>query len=197
MARTRDRITQAAIGLHGSVGPAATTMSAVAERAGVTRATLYRHFPTEEALFAACSQDWLRANPRPDLSAWAAIADPRDRVRAALRAMYRYYRSTEAMLSNLYRDVGSMPAPIARNLVSYPDDMVRALDAGWPSGADARVRRAALRHAVAFETWRSLARSGLSDEESARLMTELVASAAASVGGLTAGRCRSGISSGR
>ena len=64
MDRTRERITHAAVELHGTIGPAATTMSAVAELAGVTRATLYRHFPNEEALFTACSTDWLAANPR-------------------------------------------------------------------------------------------------------------------------------------
>src|SRR6187200_1230029 len=71
MERTRKRITKAAIELHGTVGPAATTMSAVAQMAGVTRATLYRHFPTEDALLSACSAEWLAANPRPDLARWA------------------------------------------------------------------------------------------------------------------------------
>ena len=81
MDRTRQRITQAAIELHGTIGPAATTMSAVAEKAGVTRATLYRHFANEDLLFTACSADWLAANPRPDLARWAAIEDPaRDSV---------------------------------------------------------------------------------------------------------------------
>src|SRR5664280_3595678 len=74
MDRTRERITRAAVELHGTIGPAATTMSAVAELAGVTRATLYRHFPNEAALFTACSADWLAANPRPDPADWATIA---------------------------------------------------------------------------------------------------------------------------
>src|SRR5450631_2374644 len=76
MDRTHERITRAAVELHGTIGPAATTMSAVAELAGVTRATLYRHFPNEKALFTACSTDWLAANPRPDPTAWVGIADP-------------------------------------------------------------------------------------------------------------------------
>src|SRR4051795_7597898 len=95
---TRLRIIEAAVDLHGSVGPARTTISAVAERAGVQRATVYRHFPDEEALFGACSAHWLAQNPLPDLSAWAAIGDPEARFRAALAELYAWYREGEAML---------------------------------------------------------------------------------------------------
>src|SRR4051812_29545713 len=40
MAETHLRITEAAIELHGTVGPSRTTLSAVAKRAGVERRTL-------------------------------------------------------------------------------------------------------------------------------------------------------------
>ncbi len=177
MARTRQRITEAAVELHGTIGPAATTMSAVADRAGITRATLYRHFPNEEALFAACSGEWLAAHPPPDATAWTSIADPRSRVHAALGGMYDYYRATEAMMANLLRDAASMPASIVRDLASYPDAIVAILDAGWERSSSARLRRAAMRHAILFETWRSLAQAGLSDAEAASLMTLLVVAA--------------------
>ena len=62
--------------LHGSVGPARTTISGVAEEAGVQRATVYRHFPTEEELFGACSAHWASLHPPPDAGSWAIIADP-------------------------------------------------------------------------------------------------------------------------
>ena len=96
MDRTRGRITSAAIELHGTIGPAATTMSAVAERAGVTRATLYRHFPNEESNFsrhAALSGEARTRRPNP--AQWAAIPDPYDRLAAALPALYGWYRSCE------------------------------------------------------------------------------------------------------
>lgn len=179
MARTRQQITAAAIGLHGTVGPAATTMSAVAERAGVTRATLYRHFPNEEALFAACSREWLAAHPRPSLDSWARIADPATRIHVALREIYGYYATTEGMLGNLVRDAAALPAPIARNLAGYPGQMLDVLDIGWRRDAEDRIRRATILHAVAFETWRSLTRGGLSTEEAADLMARLVVTAAA------------------
>ena len=120
MDRTRARITQAAIELHGSIGPAATTMSAVAERAGVTRATLYRHFPNEGVLFTACSAEWRSANPSPDPAQWAAIADPHERLATALPALYSWYRSSEAMRTNLLRDLAVLPPVIRTGIESYP-----------------------------------------------------------------------------
>src|SRR5215204_7226642 len=96
-AETRRRITESAVELHGTVGPARTSMSAVAERAGVRRSTLYRHFPDEHALFAACSSHWSAANPPPDIGAWADVADPDERLAAALAELYAYSARTETM----------------------------------------------------------------------------------------------------
>src|SRR6185437_2801655 len=78
--QTRTRITESTVALHEEIGPARTTISAIADRAGVRRSTVYRHFPDEEALFAACSSHWRAANPAPDPAAWAAIADPAERT---------------------------------------------------------------------------------------------------------------------
>ena len=104
MAETHLRITEAAIELHGSVGPARTTLSAVAGRAGVERRTLHRHFPTEAGLFAACSAHYFAANPWPDLAAWRAIRDPQQRLARALDELYGYYERTEPMFGNVLRD---------------------------------------------------------------------------------------------
>jgi AcrR family transcriptional regulator len=172
--RTRERITRAAVELHGTIGPAATTMSAVAELAGVTRATLYRHFPNEVALFTACSTDWLAANPRPDAAAWATIADPVRRLGVALGELYAYYRSTERMRTNLLRDIAAIPETFRPGIVAFPLATVQVLEAGWPGPSGVRIRRAAIGHAIGFETWRSLAGQGLTDEEAAKLMVQFV-----------------------
>jgi AcrR family transcriptional regulator len=176
MERTRSRITQAALELHGTIGPAATTMSAVADKAGVTRATLYRHFPTEAALFTACTTEWRVANPPPEPTAWVAIGEPRTRTMTALESLYGWYRSTEQMRSNLLRDVDSLPEGMRARISSSPRAVVDILDSAWPGPS--RLRRAAIGHAVGFETWRSLAREGLTDDQAARLMTKLVEQAA-------------------
>jgi AcrR family transcriptional regulator len=178
MDRTRQRITEAAIELHGTIGPAGTTLSAVAERAGVTRATLYRHFENEDTLFTACSAEWLAANPRPGLARWAAIEDPAERLATALDELYAWYRSTEAMRSNLLRDIDALPARIAAGIRAFPASMRDVLDVGWPAtGGSGALRRAALGHAVAFDTWRSLIHEGLDDDQAAAMMVGFVTNA--------------------
>ena len=74
--RTRLRITESAVELHGTLGPARTSISAVAQRAGVRRSTVYRHFPDEASLFFACTSYWMAAHPFPDVRRWVAIDDP-------------------------------------------------------------------------------------------------------------------------
>src|ERR1700732_2121200 len=85
---TRRRITKSAVELHGTLGPSRTSLSAIAAHAGVRRSTLYRHSPDEATLFTACPADWMAANPVPDLTRWAAIADPDERLRVALGDLY-------------------------------------------------------------------------------------------------------------
>jgi AcrR family transcriptional regulator len=90
-AETRRRIVEAAVALHGSIGPAQTTISMVAERAGVQRHTFYAHFPDERSLQLACSGLHLERDPLPDAEPWRKIADPSERLRAGLRAIYDWY----------------------------------------------------------------------------------------------------------
>ena len=178
---TRLRITEAAVALHGSVGPARTTISAVAERAGVQRATVYRHFPDEESLFAACSGHYVALNPPPDLTAWSEETDVDARLRRALTEVYGWYGRTEPMLQNVTRDeelVPAMAAPIARRR-AYLGMVVDALLTGRRERGHARRRvKAALTHALAFPTWQSLVRdNGLKDAEAVSLMASMVEAA--------------------
>ena len=176
MDRTTGQIVQAAVDLHGTIGPAATTMSAVAQRAGVARATLYRHFPNEQVLFAACSADWLAANPRPNMDRWIETADPVQRLATALIELYGYYRATQQMRANLLRDIGVMPKEIQAAVRGFPIAVADVLDPGLPASSDARMRCALISHAVAFETWWSFGNGGLTDPEAAALMVRLVVS---------------------
>ena len=179
--QTRRRIAEAAIELHGSIGPARTTIRAIADRAGVERLTVYRHFPDERALFAACSSRFLEDHPPPDLAGAMAIAEPDTRLEAVLLALYGYYRETEPMLSALLRDAPSVPL-VAEYLGPYLAmlrELADALAAGRPNAPQPRLLRAALGHALAFTTWRSLALDqGLSDVESAAMMAALVSGTA-------------------
>jgi AcrR family transcriptional regulator len=176
--QTRQRITEAAVALHGSVGPARTTISAVADRAGVQRATVYRHFPDEESLFEACSGHYAAMNPPPDPAPWRAIADPAARLRQALADIYAYYRRTEPMLENVTRDIQFVPAmakPVARRL-AYLEAAVEAIVAGRPERGHARRRvKAAVGHAISFATWQSLVRQqGVRGSEAVAMMAAMV-----------------------
>ena len=173
---TRERITEAAVELHGSLGPARTTISAIAQRADVQRATVYRHFPDEESLFAACSAHWRVQNEPPDLAAWAAIRDPATRLAVALSELYAWYARTQRMLELLIRDLPLVPAVQTQfRLPGYLEAAADVLLVGRPGrGAARRRARAALGHAVAFETWLSLVRQqGLTSPEAIRLMERM------------------------
>jgi AcrR family transcriptional regulator len=183
MAETRQRITEAAVELHGTVGPARTTMSAVAERAGVQRHTLYRHFPTEAELFGACSAHFFSANPLPDPRPWRAIGDPRQRLARALDDLYAYYERTEPMFSKVLRDVELVEAlePTLVPMQDYVAEAVEILAVGWRArGRRRRLLAAALRHALEFHVWRSLATDAtISRAEAIELVGALVDAAAA------------------
>jgi AcrR family transcriptional regulator len=177
-AHTRRRLTESAVELHGTLGPSRTSMSAVAAHARVRRSTLYRHFPDEAALFAACTAHWLDANPQPDLTRWAAIEDPEQRLRAGLAELYAYYGRTEQMLANVLRDEATMPT-VARMLAFYRDYLARAAETLMQNrrerGNARRRVRAAIGHALAFATWQSLAREQqLGDVEATELTCSLV-----------------------
>ena len=177
---TRLRITAAAIELHGSLGPSRTTMSAVAERAGVERRTLYRHFPNEADLFEACSSHYFAANPWPDLGEWRAIRDPHERLERALDELYAYYELTEPMFSNVLRDaeVVDFARDAVAPLGAYLEEVAEVLLTGRQArGRKRQVVEGALRHALDFSTWRSLSANGIGRPEAVKLMTALVESA--------------------
>jgi AcrR family transcriptional regulator len=181
--QTRRRITESAVALHEQLGPARTSVSAIAEHAGVRRSTVYRHFRDEEALFAACSSHWRAANPPPDLRPWAAIEDPAERLQTALHELYAFYGSTEGMYASLLRDEPLVPAVERRlrDFYGYLGAIQDILMTGRGlRGRAARRTRAAIGHAVAFPTWRSLARDqGLADGDAVALMCVLVERSAA------------------
>jgi AcrR family transcriptional regulator len=172
--RTRNRIVDAAEDLHGSLGPAHTTVSAVAERAGVTRATVYRHFADEESLFLACSQQWISRQQLPQPDAWGLIEDPIDRLRAGLLDIYGFYRRGQPMISNIHRDVDAVPAVVVAARRSREQRWLDTLLAPHP-GNRRMVVRAAFAHATSFTTWQSLCGAhGLSDRSAAALMLGMV-----------------------
>ena len=174
--QTRQRIVAAAVELHGSVGPAATTVTAIADRAGVTRLTVYRHFPDDAALFAACSAHWISGQQLPDPGAWSRVGDPAARLRAGLADLYRFFRAGAGMLTGIYRDFAALPAEQQRALRDQDTLFRDVLTAPFGRGGDEHRRLCAVAgHAISFWTWRSLCLDhGLTDAEAVDAMTGMV-----------------------
>lgn len=179
-AETRRRIVEATVELHRTVGPAETRISEVARRAGVQRVTVYKHFPDDASLFAACSAHWVAQHPAPDPAPWRELADPGERLRAALRDLYAWFRETEPMTANVLRDAERLPSlggVLAAGRERYLAAVRELL--GEPFRARGRRREllaAALEAATDFHLWRAL--SPLGDEEAAELAAGLVELAA-------------------
>jgi AcrR family transcriptional regulator len=177
--RTRQRITDAAVQLHTSVGPSEASMSAVADQAGVTRLTLYRHFPSKDELFTACMAHWRTAHPLPDPLRWRSIPDFEARVRKGLAELYAWYAANGDDLYPIYRDAAHTPESsrhARRDTNERQADAILAdLDV---TGADRMRVRAAIGHVVRFWTWHSLAvDQGLSTGDAAALAADFVLAA--------------------
>jgi AcrR family transcriptional regulator len=160
--QTRRRIVEAAVELHAEVGPARTTPSAIAERAGVERRTYYRHFPEQHSLLLECSGLFFELNPLPDADAWRAIEDPDERLRRGLAELYDYYARNESLIANVTRDEEVHPPTREANLLRVGPRMAAIRDAladGLAAGRNRRAVLAVLDVALDFRTWRTLVRT--------------------------------------
>jgi AcrR family transcriptional regulator len=181
--RTRRAIAKAASELHEKVGPAATTVAEIARRAGVSRLTVYKHYPDDASLYEACSAHYRSEHPLPDLEPALSVEDPIDRVRAVLRLIYgEVYRENRRMIRNLSRDRSSDPALDAlmkRTRDALLDGLTDALSGAFDQAEGAPGRLPAMiRLALDFWTWERLTGEGLDDEAAAELMTGAVAAIA-------------------
>jgi AcrR family transcriptional regulator len=176
---TRRRIVDATVELHRTQGPAHTTIKEIAQQAGVNRLTVYNHFPDIADLLRACSRRWREQHPAPDLTPWAEIRDPQERLRTVLAELYGYYARTEPMRAKVLRDAETMPALAALlegTVVPYLRAVRELLAEGWKvDGKEGRRLHAMLALAIDFHTWRSLERdSELDREEAVELIVDAV-----------------------
>ena len=180
---TRTRIVDAALELHEAAGDLGTTVTEIARRAGVSRLTVYRHFPDERSLLAAAVGDYLRRHPAPAPAALLAIRDPHARLDEGLRAVYAWFAETERLIGRIEEDAPTNPALEAAlvPLRTRWADLRAAIDAAWPRRSF--VRRAAIGHAIAFPTWQSLCRAqGLETGQAIDLMMGTVRAAERAAG---------------
>lgn len=175
-AQTRQRIVEAAIELHSTVGPARASLSMIAERAGVQRHTLYAHFPDERSLGMACSGLHLERDPPPGAEGWRRIEEPRQRLRTGLAAIYAWFGRNAGLLGCVTRD--AEVHALTRELIDLRfGPVLAAYREVLGAGLDAR-QRAMLALALSFFTWRTLSLEGGLDAEGAvEAMVEAIAGA--------------------
>ncbi len=177
---TRQRIVDATVKLHTTVGPANTTITGVAEEADVTRLTVYRHFPDLESLFVACGRRWTELHPPPDPTGWRQLTGLEARGRHALGELYGWYQACGDELLPIVRDHQAMPAATQQELAETFQAFADALVAG--SGVRGRARRrlnATAGLVVSFWTWHSLTtEQGLDTPAAADLAATLLSCAA-------------------
>ena len=178
--QTRQRIVETTVELHRTHGPAQTTITDIAKKAGVQRQTVYNHFPDELSLFKACSAHNRALNPPPEPEPWKLIPDPEERLRRALAEVYAYYRRNEQMIANVTRDAQANPntRTVLEPRVKHQERMRDVLAAGWEQGDGQRRRKllyGALWMALEFQTWHTLVRQqGFADDEMVEMMVSMV-----------------------
>lgn len=173
---TRQRIVEAAVRLHTTIGPANTTISTLAEQAGVTRVTVYQHFSDADELFAACTAHWMERHPPPDPASWRSARSVEDRARLAIGELYAWYGRNGAELYPINRDAASIPAGARAARAAH--DQLR-IDAVMGTGRRSALLRAAVAHALSFWTWHSLVvEQHLREADAVSLATRFVRSAA-------------------
>jgi len=157
-AQTRQRIVEAAVDLHSTVGPAATSLSMIADKAGVQRHTLYAHFPDERSLSLACSGLATDRDPPPDAAPWRDIADKRERLRTGLTALYAWFERNERLIACVLRDAEhhALTKEVTElRMGPYFAAFHEVLGAKLSAK-----QRAVLALALSFYTWRTLVRDG-------------------------------------
>jgi AcrR family transcriptional regulator len=175
--QTRDKIVDAAMALHEEIGPRATSISAIAERAGVQRLTVYRHFKDDVAIFQACSSRWFELNPPPDPALWQELAPALQRTEDALRNIYTYYAANARMLNRVYSDAADVPAlqEVMVGFKSYLDQIGNDLLKAWqPESKKRNDVTVLINHALQFPTWESFSQEKMKDKRIAEVMAKCI-----------------------
>lgn len=176
--QTRDKIVEAAMTLHEELGPRATSISAIAERAGVQRLTVYRHFEDDVAIFQACSSRWFELNSPPDPCLWQEVTPAAQRTEEALLNLYMYYSDTALMLSRVSCDEADIPAlqEVMKGFRSYLDRIGNDLLKAWQAESKNRKDvKALINHALQFSTWKSFSQENMKERRIAEVMTKCIA----------------------
>lgn len=172
-AETRQRIAEATLELHRTVGPARTTLSMIAERAGVQRHTLYAHFPEERDLFVACSALAEERDPMPDAAPWGAVEDARQRLRTGLSEVYGWFERNADLATCVLRDIEVHPLVQETAARSFVPSVTK-----WHAVLGEKLtaeQRPLLHLALSFHSWRTLVQeSGMESAGAVEVMVNVI-----------------------
>ena len=158
---TRLRLVEATFQLHAERGIADTSMTDIAERAGVSVGTVYHHFPSYADAIVACGAYTSEHAPAPTAAVFEGAATRRERVACLARALFDYYERVPA-LESVRRD-----RRFSRSLDAFAREEVRnrrrlaaqAVGAGGPVALVAAL--------TDIDVYRSLRREGFGTVDAA------------------------------
>ena len=163
VARTREAIVDAARGLHAERGLAATSWEDIAERAGVSTATVYRHFPSLAELVPACARsvfDLIEPLTLEQASAtFGALDRATDRFEQLVRYSAHCYGAGAGWLHAAHRERDFVPELDAALRVI--EDSLRALVNAAAGRRLAHADHGVLLVLCDFPIWWSLRSAGL------------------------------------
>jgi AcrR family transcriptional regulator len=173
---TRASIVEAAMRLHAALGVRGTGWPAIAAEAGVSPATVYRHFPTSADLVPACARrvfDLVRP-PTPEEAAvqFAAMADAAERFAHLARESAHCYERGEGWLHAAHRERDFDP-DVDAAVTLFQDSLHVLVDAAAGRRLS-RVARAELFTLCDYPFWKSLVDAGLDHRAAERVLVDLV-----------------------
>lgn len=177
VSRTRHRIVEATVKLHGQRGIFGTSWKDIAREAEVAIGTVYKHFPTLDELIPACGELLMqRIEPPSPEDAAQIIGDattPRERVRRVVAAMFAFYDRGGSHLEN---DIRERALPAVREWEQYHRDMIvhfLRVALGRDQVPDDRLRLAAA--VLDFRSYSAMRAYGLGQDTAAENVTAMIA----------------------
>ena len=176
VAKTRTAIVLAARQLHVERGLVATSWDDIAERAGVSTATVYRHFPSLAELVPACAQtvfDLIQPlTPAQAAGVFASVERAADRFEHIARSSAHCYQAGADWLHAAQRERDFLPELEAA--MGVIEDSLRQLVTTAVGRRLTKADHALLFVVCDFPLWWSLSSSGLSDRATEEAMVRLV-----------------------
>jgi AcrR family transcriptional regulator len=186
VAQTRRRIVEATLELHGEQGIGATSWDDIAARAGVGVGTVYRHFPSLDALIPACGEITRHVLALPDPQGLASVFDgldaPTQRFELLVREAFAIYERGASQLRAI-RNEPDVHANVAEAGEAVEASLAALIDAAVEPFAITPADRAVVRAMVDLNTWDALRDQELGQAEAVTAIAEMLTARLGGAGG--------------